>query len=125
MAGRRPASWYAAGVFVNDPLPEPYSSVDSQLNAGDFAGAKTGLDAARQGSAPNGDLIELLEIKSAVLSQQIQPGMALTRIVAVMRRVPNLPFARALFQTISQMAYTGGQSSLSHSHPPPPPPDSD
>jgi hypothetical protein len=66
-----------------------------------------------------------LEIKAAVLSKQIEPGMGLTRIVAVMRRAPQLPFAKALFQTISQLAYTGGKSSLSHSHPPPPPPDSD
>ncbi|HEX2878371.1 MAG TPA: hypothetical protein VHO25_02430 [Polyangiaceae bacterium] len=110
---------------MNDPLVEPYSSIDSLLESGDYAGAKTKLDAARQASAPDSDVIELLEIKAAVLSKQIQPGMALTRIVAVMRRIPNHPFARALFQTISQMAYTGGQSSLSHSHPPPPPPDRD
>jgi hypothetical protein len=110
---------------VNDPLAEPYSSVDALLETGDFAGAKTQLDAARQASAPDSDLIELLEIKAAVLSKQLQPGMGLTRIVAVMRRIPNHPFARGLFQTVSQLAYTGGQSSLSHSHPPPPPPDSD
>jgi hypothetical protein len=110
---------------MNNPLPEPYASIDSLLEGGDFVAAKSKLESVRQGASADNDLIELLEIKAAVVGKQIEPGMGLTRIVAVMRRVPNLPFARALFQTISQMAYTGGKSSLSHSHPPPAGPDSD
>jgi len=101
-------------------LPEPFLNVDRLLEAGDIASAKAAFEAARQ-SAPDPDLVELFEIQIAILGKQIEPDMGLTRIVSVMRRAPKLPFAKELFQRISTLAYTGGQSSLSHSHPPPPP----
>jgi hypothetical protein len=46
--------------------------------------------------------------------------LALARLVAVMRDNPGIGGLKDLYQHISSLMYSSGQSSLAHSHPPPP-----
>jgi hypothetical protein len=109
-------------------LPERYRELDRLLQAGDLDAAQAALKALSDAADTNTEhtaLLEMFEVQLGVLRKDFAPDMGLTRLLVVMRRVPKLPFAREMYQRISQLAYRGGQSSLSHSHPPPPPSDGD
>lgn len=95
-------------------LPEPYGEIDSQLDAGDLDAARAALKATN-----DDEICAMLEVKLAVLDGAMPPAQALQRLVGLMRKRPDLPGAAQLYKEMSANAYSGGSSSLSHSHPPP------
>lgn len=110
--------------MTDSALVDQLQQIDRLLAAGKLDAAGNALDTARAsvGEGPNEvALLELFEVALAVSKNEIPAGMGLNRIVSVMRRIPDLPFAREVYQRVSDQAYRGGQSNLAHSHPPPPP----
>lgn len=97
-------------------LPSPYAAIDELLEQGDF---KTARDALVE-NAENPALVELLEIKVALLEGTIPVQLAMNRLLVLMRKDAKLPGAHELYKQASARSYAAGSSSLSHSHPPPP-----
>jgi hypothetical protein len=60
-----------------------------------------------------------LRIKLALYQDGIPAGVAMQRLIQLMRTNPDQRGAKELYQEASRRAYTDGQSSVSHSHPPP------
>lgn len=102
------------------PIPAKFEVLKRELAAEHTEQARQML-AALEAGAETEDVpyLELFTLHLGVLEGTLEPGLALTKIVAVMRRDPNLGFARELYQTVSQLSYHSRRSSLAHSHPPP------
>jgi hypothetical protein len=93
-----------------------YQAIDQLLEAGDFESARREL-----GAIPNSDeTVAVLRIKLDLFEGSLEPGAAMQRLITLMRRDPEWPFAKELYQEASNLAYQGRTSSVSHSHPPPP-----
>lgn len=100
----------------DDGSPSGYATIDGLLEAGDVEGARALLeqvDAADEGYS-------VLHIKLGLRDGSLEPGPAMQRLIALMRRDSAWPGARELYQEASRAAYQSRQSSVSHSHPPPP-----
>ena len=93
---------------------ELYETIDALLNAQDLGQAEEELK-----SAPDDDSLATLRIKLALYQGNIPAGVAMQRLIQLMRVNPDQPGAKQLYQEASKRAYSGGQSSVSHSHPPP------
>lgn len=92
-----------------------YESIDQLLSAGSLEEAR-----ARLGGAPPDSGFQVLSIKLGLLDGSLPPGMAMQKLIQLMRKTPDLPGAKALYQEAAKLAYSGRESSVSHSHPPPP-----
>jgi hypothetical protein len=93
-----------------------YQAIDQLLEAGDFESARREL-----GAIPNSDeTVAVLRIKLDLFDGTLEPGAAMQRLITLMRRDPEWPFAKELYQEASNLAYQSRTSSVSHSHPPPP-----
>jgi hypothetical protein len=103
------------------PLPEPYSVIDGLIEAGDADGARVALNEID----PADETFAVLRIKLGLLDGSLAPGLAMQRLIQLMRRDSDWPGAKELYQEASQSAYRSRQSSVSHSHPPPPVRDDD
>jgi hypothetical protein len=97
-------------------LPGPYASIDALVESGDFVAARAALLSTRSNDALN----ELLEVKIGLLEGSLQAQIVMNRLLALMRREPELPGLHELYRDASTLSYDQGTSSLSHSHPPPP-----
>lgn len=97
-------------------LPEPFAGVDALVESGNLDAARKAL-AATQG---NPAIAELCEVKIALIEGSLKPQLAMNRLLVLMRKDANLPGAHELYREASEMSYSHGSSSLSHSHPPPP-----
>lgn len=103
-------------------LPDGYDFIDQLLEAGDIDGARDALGQVTQ----DVDAFAVLRIKLAMYEGSLQPGPAQQRLIQLMRRNPDVPGAKELYQEASNLSYRSRTSSTSHSHPPPPSaPDSD
>jgi hypothetical protein len=92
------------------------AAVDGLLDAGDLEAARTAL-----GQAPSGDeRFAVVRIKLALYDGSMPSGAAMQKLIQLMRRDPDWPGAKSLYQEASSMAYQSRESSVSHSHPPPP-----
>jgi len=80
---------------------------------------KTAREALAE-NAENPALVELLEIKVALLEGTMPAQLAMNRLLVLMRKDAKLPGANELYRQASANSYAQGSSSLSHSHPPPP-----
>ena len=92
-----------------------YQNIDELLQGGSFEAARAALE-----QAPADDSFQLLRIKLGLLSGALLPDAAMQKLIQLMRRTPDLPGAKALYQEASRLAYTSRESSIAHSHPPPP-----
>jgi hypothetical protein len=90
--------------------------LDAMLEADDLSGTR----AALQGIAASDDRYAVLRIKLALYDGSMPSGMAMQQLIQLMRRDPEWPGAKALYQSASSAAFETRQSSVSHSHPPPP-----
>ena len=97
-------------------LPEPYSEIDQLIEAGDTKLAEQKL-AQASGDA---HVAEVVRVKLGLALGTLAPGMAMQRLVQLMRTNAKAPGAQALYQEASRLSYLERESSLAHSHPPPP-----
>jgi hypothetical protein len=100
---------------MSEPLPTP-EVIDSLLEAGE-------LDRARDlvAAVPSADeKFAVVRVKLGLLDGTMPPGAAQQALIRLMRRDPDWPGAKELYQKASNTAYRVGQSTASHSHPPPP-----
>lgn len=96
-------------------LPEDYREIEQLIDAGDLDGARQALSALDDTAEP----YTVLRIKLALYDGTMEPGVAMQKLIQLMRREADWPGAKALYQEASNLAYHGRQSSVSHSHPPP------
>jgi hypothetical protein len=102
-------------MSVDNP-PSQYDVIEELLEAGDLEGAREEL-----GGLPTTDeSYAVLRIKLDLYEGKLEPGVAMQRLIQLMRRDSNWPGAKELYQEASNLAYQSRQSSVSHSHPPPP-----
>ncbi len=64
--------------------------------------------------------VELMRLRLAVASQELDPTLALQKVVALLRERPRHAGALRLYRELSALQYEAGRSCLSYSHPPPP-----
>ncbi len=97
-------------------MPADFEAIQRLLETGDVDSAREILE----GTDPGDEAYVVLRLRLAILDGSIAPTFALPKLIQLMRRQPNWPGARALFQEASRLAYAEGQSSVSLSHVPPP-----
>ncbi len=97
-------------------MPADFEAIQRLLESGDLDNAREILEA----TDPGDEAYAVLRLKLAVLDGSLAPALALQKLIQLMRRQPDWPGARALFQEASRLAYAEGQSNVSHSHVPPP-----
>ena len=91
-------------------------AIDGLLEAEDVEGARAALLAV-----PGADeSYAVVRIKLALCDGSMPSGAAMQALIQLMRRNPDWPGAKALYQLASTNAFETRQSSVSHSHPPPP-----
>ncbi len=82
------------------------------------------LDQARALLAPiptSDERFAVVRVKLGLMDGTLPPGAAQQTLIKLMRRDPDWPGAKELYQGASSQAYQSRESSSSHSHPPPPP----
>ncbi len=100
---------------MSDPKLGP-EAIDGLLEAQDFDGARDALSAA----PATDESYSVVRIKLALCDGSMPSGAAMQALIQLMRRNPDWPGAKALYQLASSNAFETRQSSVSHSHPPPP-----
>ncbi len=90
--------------------------LDAMLEADDLSGTR----AALKGIAASDERYAVVRIKLALYDGSMPSGMAMQQLIQLMRKDPEWPGAKALYQSASSAAFETRQSSVSHSHPPPP-----
>jgi len=91
-------------------------ALDAMLEADDLSGVRKAL----QSVATTDDRYAVLRIKLGLYDGSMPSGMAMQALIQLMRKDPEWPGAKALYQSASSDAFETRQSSVSHSHPPPP-----
>jgi hypothetical protein len=92
------------------------ASIHRLLDAGDLDGARHALaDAPRSDEA-----YAVVRVKLELYDGTLPPLAAIQQLVQLMRKRPDLPGAKELYQEASNLSFRTRQSSLAHSHPPPP-----
>ena len=114
--GVRPGSQYSIRATImsaSAPTPE---AVDELLEASELERARELLG----GAAPNDERFAVVRVKLGLFDGSLPAGAAQQALIKLMRRDPEWPGAKELYQLASSQAYRGRESSASHSHPPPP-----
>ncbi len=103
-------------------LPTPYGEIDDLIERDDLEAARSALRDLRAavGASLDPELRELLDVKLALADRSIPTQLAMNRLLALMRKNPNLAGAHELYRQASDASYGSGESSMAHSHPPPP-----
>jgi DNA-binding NarL/FixJ family response regulator len=101
--------------LMADPQLSP-EAVDELLEAHEFDAAREALQAV----AVNDESYSVARIKLALCDGSMPTGAAMQALIQLMRRNPDWPGAKALYQQASVNAFESHVSSHSHSHPPPP-----
>ena len=104
-------SGLSCAVMPKDPV-----EVDRLLDAGDLDGARSALGDV----AGSDERFAVVRIKLGLYDGSIPSGAAMQALIQLMRRDPEWPGAKDLYQEASNVSYRGRESSVSHSHPPPP-----
>lgn len=91
-------------------------ALDALLEAEDLSGTRAALKAV----SASDDRYAVVRIKLALLEGSMPTGAAMQALIQLMRKDPEWPGAKALYQRLSSTAFETRQSSVSHSHPPPP-----
>jgi len=95
--------------------PDP-ARIHRLLDAGD-------LDAARAELAQTSradEAFSVVRVKLELYEGTLPPLAAIQQLVQLMRKKPDFPGAKELYQEASNLSYQTRQSSPAHSHPPPP-----
>ena len=92
------------------------SVIHRLLDAGDLEGARAALE-----RFPRSDEAFIVaRVKLELYEGSLPPLAAVQQLVQLMRKHPDFPGAKELYQEASNLSYQTRQSSLAHSHPPPP-----
>jgi hypothetical protein len=94
----------------------PVAEVDRLLDAGDLDGARVVLEAV----PITDEAFAVVRIRFGLMDGSMPAGAAQQALIRLMRRDPDWPGAKKLYQDASSQAYQTRESSASHSHPPPP-----
>jgi hypothetical protein len=94
----------------------PVGEVDRLLDAGDLDGARVVLEAV----PITDETFAVVRIRLGLMDGSMPAGAAQQALIRLMRRDPDWPGAKKLYQDASSQAYQTRESSASHSHPPPP-----
>ncbi len=95
--------------------PDP-ASIHAQLDAGDLEAARSELS-----QVPRTDeAYAVVRIKLELYDGSLPPLAAIQQLLQLMRKHPDFPGAKELYQEASNLSYQTRQSSPAHSHPPPP-----
>jgi hypothetical protein len=101
-------------------MPDP-ASIHRLLDAGDLEAARGEL-----AKVPRSDeAFSVVRVKLELYDGSLPPLAALQQLVQLMRKRPDAPGAKELYQEASSLSYSSRQSSPAHSHPPPPVQDED
>jgi hypothetical protein len=100
---------------MSDAAAAP-EAVDELIQKGDLEGARAALASV----APGDERYAVTRIRLSLFDGSMPAGMAQQALIRLMRRDPEWPGAKELYNDASSAALRGGQSSASHSHPPPP-----
>ena len=95
--------------------PEPISEL---LDVGELDRARELLAA----TPPGDERFAVVRVKLGLMDGSLPAGAAQQALIKLMRRDPEWPGAKELYQVASSQAYRSRESSASHSHPPPPVP---
>jgi len=90
--------------------------VDELLTAGELDQARALLATI----TPSDERYAVVRVRLGLLDGSLPAGAAQQALIKLMRRDPDWPGAKALYQNASSQAYRSRESSASHSHPPPP-----
>ena len=101
--------------MADDSELEP-DVLDALLEADDLSGARKAL----KGVAVGDERYAVARIKLALFEGSMPNGAAMQALIQLMRKDPEWPGAKALYQSASSAAFEDRQSSHSHSHLPPP-----
>src|SRR6478609_806300 len=95
--------------------PDPVR-IHRLLDAGDLDEARAALS-----QVPRTDeAFSVVRVKLELYDGTLPPLAALQQLVQLMRKKPDFPGAKELYQEASNLSYQTRQSSPAHSHPPPP-----
>jgi hypothetical protein len=92
------------------------AAIHRLLDAGDIEGARTALSQVPRGE----EAFAVVRVKLELYDGTLPPLAAIQQLLQLMRKQPDLPGAKELYQEASNMSYQTRQSSPAHSHPPPP-----
>lgn len=99
------------GMTASDP-----ASIHALLDAGDLETARTEL-----AQLPRTDeAYTVVRVKLELYDGTLPPLAAIQQLLQLMRKTPDFPGAKELYQEASNLSYKTRQSSPAHSHPPPP-----
>lgn len=101
---------------MSDAIATTPEAVDDLLVRG-------AVDQAREllAEVPVGDeRFAVVRVKLGLMDGTLPAGAAQQALIKLMRRDPDWPGAKELYQAASSQAYRSRESSASHSHPPPP-----
>lgn len=98
-------------MTASDPV-----SIHRLLDAGDLESARALLS-----QVPRSDeRYVVVRVKLELYDGSLPPLAAIQQLVQLMRKHPDFPGAKELYQEASNLSYQTRQSSPAHSHPPPP-----
>lgn len=92
-----------------------YDTIDQLLSTDALDEARSALE-----TAPRDQTFQVLRIRLELLAGSMPPGLAMQKLIQMMRETPDLQGAKTVYQEASKLAYSGRESSVAHSHPPPP-----
>ena len=101
---------------MSEPSQTTPATVDELISAGALEQASSLLAAV----PASDEQFAVVRVRLGLLDGTLPAGAAQQALIKLMRRDPDWPGAKALYQIATSQAYGGGQSSVSHSHPPPP-----
>lgn len=92
------------------------AAIHRLLDAGDLEAARQELQ-----QVPRTDeAFAVVRVKLELYDGTLPPLAAIQQLVQLMRKKPDFPGAKELYQEASNLSYQTRQSSPAHSHPPPP-----
>jgi hypothetical protein len=92
------------------------ASIHRLLDAGDLEAARAEL-----AQVPRSDeAYTVARVKLELYDGTLPPLAAIQQLLQLMRKTPDFPGAKELYQEASNLSYQTRQSSMAHSHPPPP-----
>ena len=100
---------------MSDSAPSP-DAVEELLDAGEVEQARALLAPVAQSD----ERFLVVRVKLGLIDGTLPAGAAQQALIKLMRRDPEWPGAKELYQKASSQAYQSRESSASHSHPPPP-----